>query len=268
MAFKINYQRNKIMFKLKSHAAMFALVIGLLTAFSQTAQGQTPTPSCTFIGQQATLTRQDAGVATAGPTTVQAGSIEFNGIPGDGRFSVDVEGTTVRMFNNTSNANVTFNSPNTITISVSGSQTITGINSVTINGVTNFTPQNVSFTSNSVTFNVANSGWNAGTSVLVGLQLSCPTAASVTVSGRVLIYKGRGLMNATVVLNDMNGSTRNARTGAFGYFRFDDVEAGQTYIFNVSSKRYTFAPQVVTVMEDLTELNFTAQNELRILPKK
>ena len=86
-----------------------------------------------------------------------------------------------------------------------------------------------------------------------------PTAASVSVSGRVLTNNGRGLMNATVTLTNANGITRTARTSTFGYFRFDDVEAGQTYIFSVSSKRYTFASQVVTVTDDLTELNFTAQ---------
>jgi CSLREA domain-containing protein len=86
-----------------------------------------------------------------------------------------------------------------------------------------------------------------------------PTAASVSVSGRVLTSGGRGLMNATVVMTDLNGNTRTARTGSFGYFRFNEVEAGQTYIFNVSSKRYSFAPQVITIMEDLTELNFTEQ---------
>ena len=69
------------------------------------------------------------------------------------------------------------------------------------------------------------------------------------------------MTNAIVVLTDLNGNTRTTRTSTFGYFRFDGVEAGQTYLFSVSSKRYSFAPQVVTVMEDLTELNFTANSE-------
>jgi len=61
-------------------------------------------------------------------------------------------------------------------------------------------------------------------------------------------------------LTDAFGNTRTARTSTFGYYRFDEVEAGQTYIFNVRSKRYQFAPQVVTVTEDLTELNFIASS--------
>ena len=83
-----------------------------------------------------------------------------------------------------------------------------------------------------------------------------PTAASVTVSGKVLTPDGRGLINAVVILTDSGGSTRTARTGGFGNYRFDDVEVGQAYIFTVSSRRYNFAPQIVTVLEDLLNLNF------------
>jgi hypothetical protein len=40
MTLKINYQRKKIMFRLKSHAAMFAAFIVLLTTFNQTARAE------------------------------------------------------------------------------------------------------------------------------------------------------------------------------------------------------------------------------------
>lgn len=91
------------------------------------------------------------------------------------------------------------------------------------------------------------------------LQVLAPTAAGVSVSGRVLTNDGRGLRNAIVTMTEPNGNNRSYRTGAFGYFVFEDVEVGQTYIFQVQSKRFTFAPQVVTVNEELTELNFTAE---------
>lgn len=91
-----------------------------------------------------------------------------------------------------------------------------------------------------------------------------PTAASVSVSGRVLTISGRGLTNAAVTMTSASGNRRTTRTSTFGNFRFNEVEAGQTYIFNVVSKRYRFAPQIVTVMEDLTELNFTPQSELGV----
>ena len=91
------------------------------------------------------------------------------------------------------------------------------------------------------------------------IQVLAPTAASVSVSGRVLTPQGGGLTNATVVLTDASGNTRSARTSAFGYYRFDEIAAGQTCIVTVVSKRYQFTPQVITVTEDLSELNFTAQ---------
>lgn len=86
-----------------------------------------------------------------------------------------------------------------------------------------------------------------------------PTAASVAVGGRVLAAKGRGLAGARVTSTNQAGETRYAMTNPFGYYRFDDVAAGETYIFEVRSKRCRFAPQVVSVTEDLPELNFVAE---------
>ena len=91
---------------------------------------------------------------------------------------------------------------------------------------------------------------------------SAPTAASVAVSGRVSAFKGRaGISNARISITDANGATRYAITNSFGYYRFADVPAGETYIISVSHKRYRFAdnPRVLTVTEEFGELNFTAQ---------
>lgn len=88
-----------------------------------------------------------------------------------------------------------------------------------------------------------------------------PLSATVSVSGRVLAPDGRGIRNAVVNLTAPNGTTRTARTSAFGYYRFDEIETGQTYVFSVSSKRFQFAPQVVTITEDLSELDFIAMSE-------
>lgn len=85
-----------------------------------------------------------------------------------------------------------------------------------------------------------------------------PTAASVMVSGRILTLDGNGLTNARVILTNSQGNSWMAISSSFGYYRFDDVAVGETYILTVSSKRYQFNPQVVTVMEEITELNFSA----------
>ena len=101
----------------------------------------------------------------------------------------------------------------------------------------------------------------SGASVDIGAfeaQLA-PTAAAVSISGRVTVGE-RGLTNATVYLTNSNGETRQARTGAFGYYRFTDVAAGETYVISVVSKKYSFTPQVVNVTEDIVNLNFTASD--------
>lgn len=104
-----------------------------------------------------------------------------------------------------------------------------------------------------------------GTAVDIGAaETAGPTAAGVSISGRVSVG-GRGLTNAVVYLTDQNGETRAARTSTFGYFRFEDVAAGETYIVQVVSKRYFFTPQVLSVSEDITNLTLTAQNTAKTI---
>lgn len=87
-----------------------------------------------------------------------------------------------------------------------------------------------------------------------------PTAAEVTVGGRVLTADGRGIRNVRVIWTDRNGETRTVISGAFGHFRFTGVAAGETYIFNVAAKRYQFSnpTQVRTILEETNDLNFVA----------
>ena len=85
-----------------------------------------------------------------------------------------------------------------------------------------------------------------------------PSAASVSVSGRVLNPRGRGVFNATITSTDSSGEVRTTRTNPFGYFRFDEIAIGETYILRVRSKGYTFTPQVVSVSEELIGLTFIA----------
>lgn len=85
------------------------------------------------------------------------------------------------------------------------------------------------------------------------------TAAGVSVGGRVLTSAGKGIFRARVTLTDSNGETRTALTNFSGYYRFENVRAGETYFFGVSAKLQTFNPQVVSINEETNELNFVAQ---------
>ena len=88
-----------------------------------------------------------------------------------------------------------------------------------------------------------------------------PTSANVAVSGSIKTANGSGIRNASVTLTDLNGNVRKAQTGAFGNYKFDNVEAGQTYIISVSAKRFAFAQssQVLSVNEDALNVDFIAQ---------
>lgn len=86
-----------------------------------------------------------------------------------------------------------------------------------------------------------------------------PSAAGVSVSGQVRSADGRGLRNATVVITDEGGNLRSVLTSSFGYYRFEGLAAGQSYVCSVRSKRYQFAAQTITLNEDVAGLDFTAE---------
>ncbi len=87
-----------------------------------------------------------------------------------------------------------------------------------------------------------------------------PTAASVSVSGRVATFEGRGIANARLTLLSPDGTIRAANSNLFGYYRFDNVEVGQTYILEVNSKHFSFAEpvRVFNLVDELTDMNFVA----------
>jgi N-acetylneuraminic acid mutarotase len=93
------------------------------------------------------------------------------------------------------------------------------------------------------------------------LANNAPTAANVTVGGRVLNAKGQGISQARVELTAQSGVTRTALSNAFGYYHFDDIPPGQVCIISVQHKRYQFAnnPQVITVTGALSDVDLVAE---------
>ncbi len=86
-----------------------------------------------------------------------------------------------------------------------------------------------------------------------------PSAANVSVGGRVSTVSGQGIGKAQVLLTDSTGATRSVLTSSFGFYRFEDVEVGQTYILSVRHKSYVFAPQIISVNEEISDLVLTAE---------
>ena len=87
-----------------------------------------------------------------------------------------------------------------------------------------------------------------------------PTAATVTVSGRVNVG-GRNLRGVSVALFDTeSGETFYATTDTNGVYRFNNVPVGEDYIITPQRIGYTFNPasKFLSLTEELTEVNFTA----------
>jgi len=106
-------------------------------------------------------------------------------------------------------------------------------------------------------------GWfvDSVTIANAGVAGSClATASGVTVSGRVLATAdGRGLTNGHVTIADENGHTRTVLTGRNGTYRFDDVEAGHTYVISVSARRFNYAPRILQIVDSVADVDFYPQ---------
>jgi hypothetical protein len=85
---------------------------------------------------------------------------------------------------------------------------------------------------------------------------SPPTAAGVSITGRVLSGYGLPVSRAILTLTDGNGETRMVSTTSLGYYRFDDVRAGQIVTISVTAKGWTYNPQVINVSDNIIDLDF------------
>jgi hypothetical protein len=83
-----------------------------------------------------------------------------------------------------------------------------------------------------------------------------PPPAGVSITGRVLTPTGIGLRNAVVAITDPQGVRRITTTSSFGVYTFENVGPGETYIIGVSSKRYRFAARILSVNENLSDVDF------------
>ncbi|HQU83565.1 MAG TPA: carboxypeptidase regulatory-like domain-containing protein [Pyrinomonadaceae bacterium] len=85
-----------------------------------------------------------------------------------------------------------------------------------------------------------------------------PTAAGSVISGQVFAAPGVGLRGAKVILTESNGNSYKTVTGSFGQYSFPEIASGQTVVVTVVSQRYTFQSQVITVQENISDMNFMA----------
>jgi hypothetical protein len=95
-----------------------------------------------------------------------------------------------------------------------------------------------------------------------GIQFLTPTAAPVSVSGRVRTVNGQGVSNALVTL--MGGDLsepRYVKTNTFGHFAFEGLQPGMSYVLSVESRKYVISQpvRVVSLTDNLTGVDFVAE---------
>ena len=103
-----------------------------------------------------------------------------------------------------------------------------------------------------------------GSPAIVRYAAFDPTAASSSISGRVTTASGQGIRNVTVQIYGGNlPAVRSVRTNTFGYYRFDELAVGQTYVLTVAAKRFTFPnpTRVINLADELSNEDFVSDEK-------
>ncbi len=95
---------------------------------------------------------------------------------------------------------------------------------------------------------------------VVAEQLA-PTAANVSIEGRVSDTFGRGIPNALISITSSDGETRISRTSPFGYYSVYEIPSGQSYLMTVHHKRFQFDSRTVNPIDNMTDVDFMAIQE-------
>lgn len=103
-----------------------------------------------------------------------------------------------------------------------------------------------------------------------GEQVTCtfsstelaPTAATASVTGRILKSNGHGVRGVYVSILDANtGEIRTAVSNSFGYYTFEGLSVAHLYVMTAEeTKRMVFSPDTITfsLESDMLDMNFTA----------
>lgn len=89
-------------------------------------------------------------------------------------------------------------------------------------------------------------------------EISFPVVGQVSIDGRVLAEDGTPLRRGYVTLTGSTGNVAYATINPFGYYRFVDVQLGQTVTLAVVAKGFKGSPRSVFVALPLSGLELTA----------
>ena len=203
-------------------------------------------------------TRDQRGAARVGGI-LDVGAFELNNAANGGTYAATLpNGQT----NTPYNLNLTANS-GTYTYSLkSGSVLPPGLsisNSLTAAGP--FSITGTPTTGGTYPFTVTASDGTNSFDTDYTLFIYAPTAANAAIKGRALTAAGSGITNVRITLTDSRGNIRTTVTSTFGYYRFTNLAANETYIISAAAKRFTFnrPTQLLNLNGDTDGVNFVAR---------
>lgn len=104
-------------------------------------------------------------------------------------------------------------------------------------------------------------GFAGGTPDMGAKERLGPTSSAASAGGRVMTASGQGIRGAAIVVTGNSLPTPIiVKTGSLGYFQVDGLQTGETYVFTVVSKRFTFSQpsRVINMTDNISDLDFVS----------
>ncbi len=207
-------------------------------------------------GQKFVLMAGAGGLAPGGPVTINFTDTAGQVVPDNGPLTTsDFEPTSwgqVSTFPLPAPAGP-YNEPGS-TVGGTGTQTLTGnFGGSNPNGIWSLYITDAGTNAAGIPIGNVAGGW--------GLEFTPTTAVSASISGRVMTSDGAGIRNAKVVITGNSlAEPLVVTTGSFGYFTFDGLMTGETYVVTVNSQRYTFntPSRVISLVDNVLDVDFVA----------
>ncbi len=192
----------------------------------------------------------------------EAGNTATSGIR---KFSKDINGNWISNGRFPATANVPADQMRNIAGRVDGNGVVTIFairSNSTVSQIVKFTDTTgYNTTPNTGGVIIAAAEFNSSRTLFRGVAFAprslAPTAASVSISGRVTDGRGRGIKGAAVTVTGI-GEPQRALTNAFGYYSIDGLIAGSGYAVSVAAKGYSFIDPVRIVManDNVSDVDF------------
>lgn len=210
-----------------------------------------PTTLGSILVTATVLTSQTQCTCASAGNSTCTGSSQILGLAINAPVGVTVTGT----INSSPNNTITFSIGGVVVATIITNEQIpvspTSTGSITVNALHIMTSDAILNSTTDTVIASSHSDISCGTFT--------PTAAGVSISGRVVGPAGQPVSRAIVRIIDTTEFVRTSMTNGFGYYHLSEVPAGGSYVMTVSHKLYSFAPRVVNVLDDLANVDFYAE---------